>query len=213
MSQEPILFGARYSVYARIARLALAEKGVAYRLEEVDIFDDAVRQGAYRARHPFGKIPAFQQGAFRLYEAAAIARYVDEAFDGPPLQPSRPAGRARMTQIIGLLDSYAYRPLVWGLYVEQHKSDGSLPDPAVLSDATEKAGICLDALADLMGAHLWLAGPELSLADLHAAPMFDYFLRTGQASALMAPHPGLRAWWGRLSQRPALAATAFDDED
>ena len=35
---DPILFGAAYSVYVRSVRLALEEKGVAYRLEEVDVF-------------------------------------------------------------------------------------------------------------------------------------------------------------------------------
>ena len=34
------VYGAPYSVYVRIVRLALEEKGVAYRLEEVDIFAD-----------------------------------------------------------------------------------------------------------------------------------------------------------------------------
>jgi len=35
---DPVLYGAAYSAYTRIARLVLAEKGVAYRLEEVDVF-------------------------------------------------------------------------------------------------------------------------------------------------------------------------------
>jgi len=33
---------------------------------------------AHRERHPFGKIPEFDHDGFRLYEAGAIARYVDE---------------------------------------------------------------------------------------------------------------------------------------
>ena len=213
MAQDPILFGALYSVYVRIARLALAEKGVVYRLEEIDIFDPDTRDGAYRTRHPFGKIPAFEHDGVRLYEAAAIARYVDEAFEGPPLQPADAAGRARMTQIIGLLDSYAYRPLVWGLYVEQQEGEGRSPDASVVAEASEKAKVCLKALADLQAGNAWLAGPALTLADLHAAPMFDYFLRTPQAADLMAPHPGLRDWWQALSERPAMAATAFDGKD
>ena len=35
---DPVLFGAAYSVYVRIVRLALAEKRVPYRLHEVDVF-------------------------------------------------------------------------------------------------------------------------------------------------------------------------------
>ena len=53
----------------------------------------------------FGKIPAFEHGGFRLYEAGAINRYVDEAFPGPRLQPEHPRARARMNQIISILDS------------------------------------------------------------------------------------------------------------
>ena len=35
---KPILYGADYSVYVRIARLTLAEKGVGYDLVPLDIF-------------------------------------------------------------------------------------------------------------------------------------------------------------------------------
>ena len=37
---------------------------------------------------------------------------MDEAFPGPPLQPADPRGRARSTQVISIVDSYAYWPLV-----------------------------------------------------------------------------------------------------
>jgi len=112
---EPILFGAAYSVYVRIARLALVEKGVAYRLEEVDIFAEGGPPADHLARHPFGRIPAFEHDGFRLYESGAIARYVDEAFPGPVLQPAAPKARARVNQAISILDSYAYRTLVWDI--------------------------------------------------------------------------------------------------
>jgi glutathione S-transferase len=75
---EPIVYGAAYSVYVRAVRLVLAEKRVAYRLVEVDIF--GAPDAAHLRRHPFGKIPAFEHDGFTLYETSAIARYVDEAF-------------------------------------------------------------------------------------------------------------------------------------
>src|SRR5262245_23935102 len=109
---EPILFGATYSVYVRIARLALEEKRVPYRLVEIDIFAEGGPPTDYLRRHPFARIPAFEHDGFQLYEAGAISRYVDEAFPGPSLQPREARARARMNQIIGLLDSYAYRTLV-----------------------------------------------------------------------------------------------------
>ena len=55
------LFGAAGSPYVRGARLALEEKGVDYKLEEVDILQGAAQSPAHTARHPFAKVPAFEQ--------------------------------------------------------------------------------------------------------------------------------------------------------
>src|SRR5436309_4013186 len=114
-----IVHGPNFSTYVRTARLALEEKGAAYELREVAMLEGAHKQPEHLPRHPFGRIPAFEHDGFALYETAAITRYVDEAFDGPALQPADARGRARLTQIIGILDAYAYRPLVWDIYVER----------------------------------------------------------------------------------------------
>src|ERR1700741_1886236 len=108
-----VLHGADYSVYARMAELALIEKGLAYRIEPLDIFKGA--PSSYLKLHPFGKIPALEHGEFKLYETSAITRYIDEAFPGPALQPRDPQGRARMIQITSMVDSYSYRPLIWDI--------------------------------------------------------------------------------------------------
>src|SRR5260370_12951838 len=116
---RPIVFGAPYSVYVRAVRLALEEKGIAYELVPVDIFAPSGPPADHMERHAFGKIPAFEHEGFRLYEAGAITRYVDEVFPGPALQPDEPRNHARMNQIISILDSYAYRTLVWDIYSER----------------------------------------------------------------------------------------------
>jgi glutathione S-transferase len=206
---EPILFGAAYSVYVRAARLALAEKGVAYRLVEIDIFAEGGPPPDFAARHPFGRIPAFEHDGFRLYESGAITRYVDEAFPGPPLQPEDPRGRARVNQILSILDSYAYRTLVWDIYVERVRApqQDRGPDEARIAAALPRAQICLAALADLMGAGPWLAGARLTLADLHAAPIFAYAALAPEGAALLARHDGIRRWWGKMAARASMAAT------
>jgi len=86
--EKPQVFGVDYSVYVRIVRLALAEKSVEYRLVPVDIFAEEGPLKGYLDRHPFGRIPAFEHAGFSLYETGAIARYVDDAFEGPRLQPT-----------------------------------------------------------------------------------------------------------------------------
>ncbi len=84
----PTVYGADYSVYVRTVRLTLEEKGVDYRLKTVDIFADNGPPAGYEQRHPFLKIPAVEHDGFKLFEAAAIMRYVDEIFDGPALMPA-----------------------------------------------------------------------------------------------------------------------------
>ena len=206
---QPILFGATYSVYVRIVRLALAEKGVDYRLVEVDIFAEGGPPPDYAGRHPFGRIPAFEHDGFRLYESGAISRYVDEAFPGPALQPDDARGRARVSQILSLLDSYAYRPLVWDIFVERVRAshNGRTPDEARIAAALPRAETCLGALEALMEGGPWLAGPALTLADLHAAPMFAYAVMAPEGRALLARHGALEQWWGRMAARASMAAT------
>ena len=206
---EPILFGAAYSVYVRAARLALAEKGVAYRLVEIDIFAAGGPPADYAERQPFGRIPAFEHDGFRLYESGAITRYVDEAFPGPPLQPKEPRGRARVNQILSILDSYAYRTLVWDIYVERMRAaeNGRVTDEARIAAALPRAETCLGALEALIADTRWLAGPALTLADLHAAPIFAYAVLAPEGAALLARHDGIRRWWGKMAARASMAAT------
>lgn len=207
--RKPIVFGAPYSVYVRAVRLALEEKGVAYELVPVDIFAPGGPPPEHMARHPFGKIPAFEHAGFSLYEAGAITRYVDEAFAGPPLQPADPRGRARMNQIISIVDSYAYRTLVWDIYVERivRPATGSATDEARVAAAMPKAEVCLFALAALMGESPWLAGSVISLADLHAASILAPFLLAPEGEHLLSRQDRLSGWWDRVSTRPSFVRT------
>lgn len=205
-AELPRVFGTADSVYVRIVRLTLIEKGVDHELVPVDPFAPEGLPPAYRARHPFGRIPAFEHDGFHLFETGAITRYVDEAFDGPALLPEDVKARARANQIISLADSYAYRPMVWGVYVEQLEkpAQGEPSDEARVAAALNEADVCLAALAALMEGGPFLAGPRLSLADLHLAPMISYFQQAPEGAARLAAHRGLAQWWARMSARPSL---------
>ncbi len=205
MSADVTVYGARYSVYVRAVLMALESKGVPYDLVPVDIFSKAEDLDAYREIHPFGRIPALRHGDFVLYETAAINRYVDEAFLGPPLQPEQAQNRARMTQIISMTDSYAYRPLVWDVYVERvsNPKEGKPSDEALIAAALPKARIYLKALHYLMGRQAFLAAATPTLADFHAAPVFGYFLETVEGRDVLAEFPRIAQWWSRISATEA----------
>ena len=210
---QPTLYGAAYSVYVRAARLALAEKGVAYTLVELDVFGGAVPDW-YAKRHPFLHIPAFEHDGFRLYETAAIMHYVDEAFGGPPLMPPATRdgarARARVEQIGSIIDAYLYRPLIWDIYVQRcdPPTDGRAPDEPKIAAAITRVKTCFAAIEDLMvGDGPFLLGAQLTLADLRLAPMVSLGLRAAEGAALLAEHTKLSAWWTTMRDRPSLIAT------
>jgi glutathione S-transferase len=203
------LYGLERSVYTRIVRLALEEKGVAYTLHETEIFGpDGVLQ-EHLARHPFGRIPVLEHDAFRLYETTAIARYVDESCSGPALQPTELHARARVNQIIGILDSYAYRPMVWGVFVERVSVPLSnrVPDEAKIAQSLAAARTCLSALGAIIECRPFLVGSSLTLADLHAFPILAYFSLAAEGRQLLADFPVLDQWLNKMKSRPSVQRT------
>ena len=113
-----------------------------------------------------------------------------------------------MNQAISVLDNYAYRTLVWDIFVERVRVPlrGQASDEAKIAAAVPKAETCLEALGAIMAGAPCLAGDDLTLADLHAAPMFAYFRLAAEGAALMARHPRLEAWWTRMAERPSVGA-------
>ncbi|WP_026623123.1 glutathione S-transferase [Ensifer sp. WSM1721] len=209
MTEKPRVFGAAYSVYVRIVRLTLVEKGVDYDLVPINIFASDGPPPAYLERHPFGRIPAFEHNGFRLYETGAVTRYADDVFDGSKLQPADVRERARCNQLMSIADNYAYPTLVWGIYVERisKPAKGATADEATIAAALPKARTCLEAMSDIMGTAPWLAGETMSLADLYAAPMFDYFLMAPEGREMIRQYENLGAWWSRIAARSSMNET------
>ena len=107
-----ILHGPDYSTQVRTIRLCLAEKGIDYELEPVDILRGGNRKPEFLKLQPFGQVPVLVHDGFTLYETSAIARYVDEAFKGPKLQPSDKKDAARMNQLISIIEMHGYGPII-----------------------------------------------------------------------------------------------------
>ena len=208
------LLGLRISVYTRIACLALEEKGIDYKLEEVDIFADDGPPADYLALNPFGTIPTLLHGDFVLYETSAITRYVDEISPRASLQPPVPIERARMNQIIGMLDSYGYRPMVWDVYVQRVvvPTAGGTADEACIEAALPGLRNLLEQLDRWRGKRGYLVGEELTLADLHLYPMLNYFVETPEGVRMLGSLPNLQQWLRSMSLRDSVRATPFHEK-
>jgi len=202
------LHGYEHSVYSWIARLALREKNVGFDWVEVDPFAADV-PAAYLALHPFQRVPVLVHDGFALYETTAITRYVDEAFPGSSLQPADPKARARMNQIVSIVDSYAYWPLVRQVFSHAvfRPRLGGMPDPAELQKGLDAAPKVLRALDDLAREDAFLVGATLSLADLHLAPMIAYFAAAEDGAALLMRYGKLARWWRVMAARRSVVET------
>lgn len=207
------LHGFRFSVYNRIARVALIEKGLSYETVEVNPFASVPE--AYQKMQPFGRVPTLVHGAFELYETAAILRYVDRAFDGPSLTPSDPKVAARMDQVIAIVDSYGYIPLVRQVFSERVISPivGRTPDEQAIEAGLVASATVLDALEKIAEEALVLDEAHITLADCHLAPMIAYFAAAPEGAAALAKRSSLQRWWLRMAQRHSMRTTEPDLSD
>ncbi|MGB1548629.1 MAG: glutathione S-transferase family protein, partial [Alphaproteobacteria bacterium] len=192
------------STFVRTVRMTCEEKGVPYALESVEW-----GAASHRARHPFLRIPAFQHGDFALYESLAIARYVDRAFTGPPLQPKEPKEAARMDQWISTITDYFYQVMIRELVFPRlvAPSRGKEADEALIAKAVPKVKAYLGIADAALAEETYLAGPMVSLADLYLVPILFWVSQTPEGKPLLEATPAVSRWYAAMEQRPSFAAT------
>lgn len=205
MESSVILRGYRYSVYNRIARVVLHEKGVAYKTEEIDPFAVNVPED-YLERHPFGRVPVLSHGEFDVYETSAIARYVNAAFEGPELMPTEAETLARVTQVVSIADSYGYRPLVRRVFAYRvfRPAVGEVADEAEITAGIDASHTVLGALNNIAKEGRVLNGQNFTIADCHLAPMIAYFVQAREGAGALVDHKKLADWWATVSRRESL---------
>lgn len=202
------LYGFQPSVYTRVIRLVLAEKGLKYDYHEVNPFDPDAKD-EQRTPHPFIRVPLLEHRGVRIYETVAIARYLDAAFPEPSLTPDGPLALARMAQVISIVDAYGYWPLVRQVFNQAvfRPADGLESDAAELGAGLVAAEGVLDALETVALEGCVLTGDTPTLADCHLAPMIAAFAAAPEGRAALARHPALSMWWSRWAPRSSMRQT------
>lgn len=205
----PIIYGTPFSTYVRTARMAFEEKPALYQLVDVSVIGGEQKQPAHLARNPFGTVPAFEHDGLKLYETSPIIRYVDQIYPGTQLTPANPADRARMNQIISIIDYHGYASMIGQIVVQRlFTAITKQPtDMSIVEAGKPKAELCLNEFQRIMGNNPYLAGPQISLADLYLLPVIHYVTMTPEKS-LMESRPLLMRWWQSMNQRKAVSNTA-----
>jgi glutathione S-transferase len=199
------LLGDLRSTYTRTARMALAEKGLAYTMQTC-----APHSPEILAVHPFGRIPALRDGEIALFETSAIVRYLDECFgSSAALLPGSQLARAQCEQWVSVVNAYLYDTMV-RRYVLQYifpRGPGGQPDRGVIDGALKEMPAQLAALDKAYGDGDWLAGGTLSMADLFVAPILAYVERMPEGAALLAAAPNVKRAQAAVRTRASFIQT------
>lgn len=157
----------------------------------------------YRAMNPTGLVPTLQEDDFTLWESNVILRYLHAAYaPTSPLFPAEPRARANVDRWMDAQQTVLNRPMsavFWGLV----RTPADKRDMTAIAQSIADAAKAWAMVEALLARHAYIAGASFTLCDIpwgvHAHRWFgmDYL-------GLQRPEfPALRAWYGRLRERPA----------
>ncbi|MGX7703701.1 glutathione S-transferase family protein [Methylobacterium sp. Gmos1] len=198
------LYGTSLSPFVRKVLVALAEKGI--EAEHVPlIFHDP--DPHFQAASPCGKIPAFEDGDFRLADSSAIIHYLDRAHPAPALLPTgaRDLGRAVWFDKFGdgELFPVLIKPFVQRVFLPRMmKKPG---DEAVVAKCMgEELPRLFDYLEGVIDGP-FLVGGAFSLADISVVTTF-HNLRLAGESVDAGRWPRLASYVAGILERPSFQA-------
>jgi glutathione S-transferase len=199
------------SPFARAVLATLEEKGARYRL--APMAPGSHKSPEHLARHPFGRVPVLEHDGFMLYETQAILRYLDRVLPAPALTPADARRAARMDQVMNVNDWYLFHGVANVIVFHRVVGPrvlGLAPDEAAIAAAMPAARVVFAELSRLLGEQPYLAGENLSLADLIVAPHVAFFTATPEWAELGAPRNNLVVWLERMESRPSMRATTWE---
>ncbi|HEV8407414.1 MAG TPA: glutathione S-transferase family protein [Sphingomicrobium sp.] len=196
------------SPFLRTVEIVLKEKDAPYHLRAMSPAD--MRTPEHLGLHPFGRIPIFEQGDFRLYETQAIIRYLDDIFPHPRLTPEDPGQRARMNQVIGIIEWYffpkAAAPIAFNRIIGPRLL-GLPADETAIAEAMPIARTCFGELDRLLADKPYFTGDAVSLADIMLGAQLALFEECNEGRELILGTAALPGWLGRMCERPSFLAT------
>ena len=200
--------------FSRRMRLALAEYGAAVEMIEeqpwapsADIFQ----------LNPAGTLPIFlEDGGSVVCGIEAIGEYLEETRGTKmTLIPGDARERAEVRRITGWFDTKFYAEVSEPVLSEKvirrflgREAGGGAPDMGRVRLAMTRLRSHLDYISQLADHRTWLAGEQLTLADLAAAAhisVIDYF-----GDIPWADYPVAKSWYQRLKSRPSFRPLLAD---
>jgi len=167
----------------------------------IHAFDKSLRDPAYLAMSPAGRVPALEIDGERMFETGAIAEYLCERFS-PDRLGRMPGAPDRMAWLVWIHFAETLSQHCAAL-TQQHIAlrDDSMRSPIVMKLEAARVVKCYDAiearLTDGMGARDYLLTSGFTAADIgvgQAVYMAQHFAR-------LDDHPAVAAWFDRITDR------------
>jgi glutathione S-transferase len=207
-----ILYGSSLSPYVRKVMVYAAEKGLQLELKQVGIGN---QDPEFRAASPFGKMPGFCDGDFRISDSTAIITYLEAKHPEPPLIPDTPENKARAIWFEEFGDTIlaaAGGKLFFNRVVAAligREGDLGAADKAQAEDLPPIYDYLEKTVPD---PGEWLVGGRISVADIAVACPLVNMAHCG-GSPEPARYPRLtawaEAWFARPSLQPIIARQAI----
>ncbi len=194
--------------FSRKIRLVLREKNLAAELVEVEPWE---RDPDFLRLNPAAEVPVLVDGDLVVADSAAIADHLNETHAEPELVGRDRQRRNEVRRLVAWFDVKFRREvtdLLWGeKLLRRLKRNGTPSSEALRAGAANIRGH-LAYIGYLYEDRRWLAGDDLSLADLAAAAHLSVLDYLGdvpwEASA------GARDWYAKVKSRPSFRPLLMD---
>ena len=187
---------------SRKVRLLMAEKKLDF---EMKIERTWERRDEFLSLNPTGKVPVLvEEDGSVIAGSTVICEYLDELHPDPPLIGHGVAARAETRRLVAWFDE-KFRVEVSdnliGEKVIKHFLGLGEPSVEAIRAGIANLKIHLDYISWLADSRNWLAGDELSLADLAAAAHLSALDYLGDVP--WEDHGRAKEWYVRLKSRPS----------
>ena len=191
------------------AMLTLEYKGIPYRSHRLDGSRGEHRTAEFLAMNPRGKVPVLKNGAFVMSESIATMAYLERTHPEKPLFGTDAEESGRIWQRVLEIVHYVLPPIDVGIV--RPVFGGATPSPEAAVAVDEALRWMDEVLADAP----YLAGPDLSAADLAVIPNIQLLARVGRRDTVRALHlddlgtayPQVGKWIARMEALPAYEAS------
>jgi maleylacetoacetate isomerase len=190
-------------------RWVLAEKGLAFDSIHVNLLAGDQSAADYRAKSPTGYVPALAIDGHVLSESVAICEYLDETRPALPLRPSDPFLRARMRQLVEIVNADTQPIQNLGVLKKVSEDRAVQAEWAAFFIARGLGAFerLLGTLRNELPPGPHALGPQFSLADVFLVPQLYNARRFGVD---LGPFPLAVAIEESAKLRPAYAASHPD---